>query len=262
VDLFVDQSNGDDAADGLAWATARESIGSAIATAETSPGPDVISVAAGRYVEQLVVPADTSLLGGYPPGGGPRDPAANPTILDGAGTFAPVVDFPPGSDGTVLEGFVVTGGWSDRASGGGIRVEDAAPLIRNNIIEGNTACGGSGILLDYSTSRPAARVEGNIIRESACWRIQFQCGCGSAVSISGPWDVDLGTVLSGNRITANMGGGVEDRHPRWETLFPLRGCNSCALSMLRSLLGTCSAMFGTLRPDVAHWARRRCIKTT
>lgn len=213
--LFVDQTNGSDASDGLTWATARATVGSALATAVGTPEPDVISVATGRYVEMLVVPPDASLLGGFPPGGGTRDPSVNPTVLDGAGGGS-VVHFPPGSDGGGLEGFTVTGGAGTEGPdfvsyGGGILVEDAAPLIRDNVIEDNHACHGGGVALVYSSPRLAALLQGNVLRRNGFPSARPECSrgnwaSGSGVYVSGPPGADLGLVLDGNRISASLWG--------------------------------------------------------
>lgn len=212
ANLFVDRANGGDASDGLSWATARATVGSTLATAAGTPEPDVVSVAAGRYAERLVVPADTSLLGGFPSGGGTRDPRANPTILDGAGAGT-VVRFPPGSDGGGLDGFTVTGGAGTEAPdlfeyGGGILVEDAAPLIRGNLVEGNRAYRGAGIALIYTVARPAARIDENAVRSNQ-GGTRFPCergsrDAGAGVYVRSPPGVNLGVVLSGNRIAGNQ----------------------------------------------------------
>ena len=56
----------------------------------------------------------------------------------------------------MIDGFVIRGGFAfgDR-SGGAILGEDAAPLLRWNVIEENTVCRGSGIaLIDSAVSSP------------------------------------------------------------------------------------------------------------
>jgi hypothetical protein len=217
--IFVSAGSGDDAADGLSWATARATVGSALATATATPEPDVVSVGAGVYGERVIVPADVTLLGGFPTGGGTRDPAANPTVIDGGGLGTPVVHFPPGSDGTVLDGFTVRGGFREGDfSGGGILVEDAAPLILRNVIEDNGACRGSGIAVDYTTVRAPARIEANIIRgNGVAFRLsRHECEPGTrtrcgAIDVAAPAGMDLGVILSGNLIIdneASWGGDV------------------------------------------------------
>jgi hypothetical protein len=207
ADLFVDRSNGSDSADGLAWATARATVSSALATAGATPEPDVISVAMGTYNEWVVVPADVTLLGGFPRGGGAREPARFPTVLDGRRAFAPVVHFPPGSDRSVLDGFVVRGGWTVRLrDGGGVWVENSEAVVRDCIIEGNNSCAGSGIYV-YST-RPGAvaRIEGNVIRGNTGTCTSGTGSRGGGVLVWSPSDPDLGAILSRNRIERNEAG--------------------------------------------------------
>jgi hypothetical protein len=229
ADLFVDQTTGDDGSDGLSWATARASVRSALTTAAATPEPDVVSVAAGEYVGWISVPPDTTLLGGFPPAGGARCPSLVRTVLAGDGTATAVVYFGPGADGTVLDGFVVRGGgiaMPPMGIGGGVLVRDSAPLIRGNVIEGNSACYGGGLALRYSGARAAyARVEGNVIRRNEGPWVQpsedcrgnlptefdryddIMPACGGVV-VMGPPGVDLGVVLSGNIISENLAGGT------------------------------------------------------
>jgi len=205
LDLFVDQANGGDANDGLSWSAAKASVTAALAEAAASPEADTVSVAAGRYIEAITVPPDAALLGGFPAGGGPRDPEVNPTLLDGDGTLPIIVHFPAGSDGTVLDGFLVRG--ADNPMGGaGILIEDASPLIRGNLIEENTGCYGAGIHISYSGPRAVARIERNRIRKNrgACTLRILPEGVG--VGIWAPGDWDLGTILEGNVIEGNKDG--------------------------------------------------------
>ncbi len=213
IDLFVDQANGNDAASGLSWGTAKATVTAGL-DAVAGPGPHSISVAEGRYVGQLVVGVEVTLLGGFPPGGGARDPDAHPTVLDGNRGQPPVVHFPAASGASVLDGFTVRGGFSDiYDSGGGIVIEDSAPLLRGNVIEGNNLdCYGGGVAISYSAPGLAARLEGNVIRRNSSlgcvWRIATQ---GGGVWIDAPPGMDLGTILSGNRVeenAAHIGGGV------------------------------------------------------
>jgi hypothetical protein len=84
VDFYVDGSNGDDSWDGLGWTSAKKTVSAAISAAAATGEIDTIRVAAGTYVENVVITEPEVLLGGYPVGGGDRDWEANPTILDGA----------------------------------------------------------------------------------------------------------------------------------------------------------------------------------
>jgi hypothetical protein len=199
--LFVDQATGDDGNDGLTWATARATVTSALGTATSSPEADVVSVAEGRYHERIVVPANVTLYGGFPSGGGVRGRDLHETILDGDHARFSVVRFPAGSDGTTFDGFVVQRGFSFNG-GGGVDVVDAAPLIRNNRLELNHACLGGGISLRYTASRPVARVEDNVIR----WNRTDACPDrteGGGIRVYAPATVDLGTVLVRNSVVEN-----------------------------------------------------------
>jgi hypothetical protein len=201
ADLFVDQATGDDANDGLSWATARATVTSALETAGTSPEPDVISVAEGSYREWLFVPADTALLGGFPSGGGARDRDGHPTVLQApAVSSIAVVTFEPGSDRTMLDGFVIRGGTS------GVSVTNAAPVIRGNRIEENYGCYGGGLYVAYSEARPVALVEGNLIQRNSTERC-FGRYCGGGVFVGAAPGLDLGLVLSGNVVTENHSPG-------------------------------------------------------
>jgi hypothetical protein len=230
--LFVDQATGSDSSDGLSWATARASVRSALTTAAATPEADVVSVAAGEYVGWISVPANTTLLGGFPPGGGPRCPSLVQSVLAGDGTATAVVAFGPGSDGTVLDGFVVRGGGIDMPPmgyGGGVVVRDAAPLILGNVIEDNSACYGGGLALCYTGARAEyARVENNVIRRNVGSSIQPSEDCRGTlpnpfgryesidpicggVLVLGPAGVDLGVVLSRNSVLDNRAGGYLGR---------------------------------------------------
>jgi len=224
----VDQENGDDASDGLSWATAQETIRSAIASAEASAGPDVISVAAGRYQEQLVVPAQTTLLGGFPPGGGTRDPDSSPTVIEYAGREGQaLVSFWPGSNGGGIDGFVIRGN-TQGDYGGGILVDNAAPVIRGNVIEHNRACFGGGLAL----LRPGlgTQVDGNLIRGNVAEFRGAQCfGWGGGIYMEALPSVDLGSILTGNRIMGNeafRGGGVSLLSGRGEVVHSVIGGNT------------------------------------
>src|SRR4030042_2379056 len=61
---------------GLTWAQAKQTINEALLLVS---GADTIRVATSVYNELLVLPANVMLEGGYPNGGGLRDPKSNPT---------------------------------------------------------------------------------------------------------------------------------------------------------------------------------------
>lgn len=136
---------------------------------------------------------------------------ADVTILEGGGTS--VVTFRTGEDaGAILDGFTVRGGAGtfvqindDECYGGGIFIEDASPVIRNNIIEDNeTLCCvpcdrwgfGAGIAV-LGTGSPL--IEDNKIRSNTT--------SSPGVSLAGGGGIYCGylsdTTIRRNRITQN-----------------------------------------------------------
>jgi predicted outer membrane repeat protein len=104
------------------------------------------------------------LYGGYK--GDVRDPANNPSVLDGNGAYHVVI----GADGALLDGFTITGGRADGdgydGKGGGLinyrNARQAGPFakvisgrstkVRNCIFSGNSATDGGAV---YSYDRAA-----------------------------------------------------------------------------------------------------------
>ena len=74
----------------------------------------------------------------------------SPEIIDGNNTDS-VVAFISGEGSTsILSGFTIKNGRSDYdtpgfGDGGGIRISNSSPTIKDNIIGWNQACGGAGI---------------------------------------------------------------------------------------------------------------------
>lgn len=187
ADLHVARS-GSDLADGLTWATALATVTAALEAAELTPEPDVIRVAEGTYAELVVVPPDVSLLGGFPEGGGTQDPALHVTILDGEfrGT---VMEFGPGTDACLVEGFTIRNGRSrhiDKA--GGVSIVEGSPTFRRCVIERNHGIQGGGV----RSWGGAPLFEDCVVRENRASRLGlhdigywFQ-GTGAAVLAAGP----------------------------------------------------------------------------
>lgn len=162
---FVDKTTGSDAADGSSWVTAKRTIGAGLSAAEASPGADSVAVAAGIYAEQLVVPPDVVMEGGFPPGGGPvRDPVAERTIITGIGT-GPVVSFGPGTDASVIDGFTVRGGITTGLfQGAGIDLRGTAASVLGCVVEANRSCRGGAIYIDARGLTILPRVWDTVIR--------------------------------------------------------------------------------------------------
>ena len=119
--------NGNDAADGATWQTAKRMVQAAVNA--LAPGGEVW-VAAGVYPELVTTGPFVALYGGF---AGTetnrltRNPAANPTILDGGQQGPVVAFFGTGATG-VLEGFTVRNG-RRLAEGSGVWLYGASARI-------------------------------------------------------------------------------------------------------------------------------------
>jgi parallel beta-helix repeat protein len=144
---------GDDAADGLTWATAKRTVQAGLDASANYISGGEVWVAQGTYTQQVTVSAFMHAYAGFAgteTNRSARDPGAHATILDGGGT-PPVVFFENAGylvatlDGfTVQNGGLYTGGaaypvpTNAPASGGGIRCQVCSPVIANNLIRWNS----------------------------------------------------------------------------------------------------------------------------
>jgi hypothetical protein len=147
---FHVRPDGDDAADGLSWATARKSLQATIDHAKLRGGE--IWVAAGAYREHLIVPAFVHLYGGFAgteTGRAERDPQTRPTVIHGNELPNVVVFQNSGFRVSTLDGFTVTGGgrhtggaglnkYGRGGNGGGLHLNLSSPNIRHNLIRSNS----------------------------------------------------------------------------------------------------------------------------
>lgn len=144
---------------GTSWANAYTNLSPAITAATAG---NEIWVAAGTYTPaastSYVMKEGIKVYGGFLSGMTlltSRDPVANVTTLDGNGKS--VLSFSTITSATVLDGFTITGGTgagiTGVASGGGISLVNASPVLSNLIITSNTAAAGGGINMS-GTSGP------------------------------------------------------------------------------------------------------------
>ena len=157
--------------DGTSWATAYHDLQLAL---NDPSNPDSIFVAEGTYkpdeaggnnIVSFSITQDVILLGGFPSGGGEREPVLNKTILSGdlngddvEGDFvtartdnAKTVVFIESniSNATVIDGFIIKNGHSDGISNnpfgrGGGMYSWGSPVIRKCIFEQNFASFNGG----------------------------------------------------------------------------------------------------------------------
>ena len=159
ADIYVDAWSGNDSYSGMDWLNAKKSIAAGLALSESLAGPDTVHVAAGTYVENITLVSQTILLGGYPSGGGTRDPAAYETIIDGGAGLTTV----RGADNATIDGFTITGGkgentGTDEVVGGGIACYGTSPTISHNKITGNNITGGTNPKTDTGEDASGAGI--------------------------------------------------------------------------------------------------------
>ncbi len=143
---------GNDANDGLTWATAKRTVQAgigAVASGVTLGGE--VWVAQGTYTQHVSIPAFVYLYGGFAgseTNRAARNISAHRTVVDGGGQPTVVQSLSAGYLLSTLDGFTVqnggiyTGGqlaglWPN-GLGGGIECEVSAPVIANNVVQSNS----------------------------------------------------------------------------------------------------------------------------
>lgn len=153
---------------------------------------DVVIVRAGTYVENIDFAGKNLFVR--------SEDGPEATVLDGGGIDT-VVRFVNGeSSAACLDGFTVTNG-TTTITGAGICIENASPVISNNIIHGNTATtvwsGGGGI----SAYNSSALISQNTIYNNTA---EYQGG--GILCNYGGFPVIDGNDIHGN--DADWGGGI------------------------------------------------------
>ncbi|MHC1728008.1 MAG: choice-of-anchor Q domain-containing protein [Syntrophobacteraceae bacterium] len=209
------RSSGDDARDGLNWANAKRSVAGGIRAAAMTGGE--VWVKKGTYHEHIKIPPFVYLYGGFSGAEtvrANRNPAANPTILDGSGIPTVVHVKNAGYLVCAFDGFTVQNGGVYRGKvvpgatdgvegrGGGLRSRVSSLYIANNIIRRNSfgnpfdtankRGNGAGIHLYQSHSI----LMGNEVSENEILNTFDGRGAGLFCNFSMP-------LLRGNTISSN-----------------------------------------------------------
>ena len=148
------KKTGNDALNGLTWATAKKTVAAGIAEAAKTGGE--VWAAKGTYTEHIIIKPFVYLYGGFEgteTSRNARNITANPTILDGDGIPEVVLSKNAGYLVSALDGFFVENGgiyrgnvipdlswgiWGWEGRGGAVRSEVTGLYIANNIIRKNS----------------------------------------------------------------------------------------------------------------------------
>ncbi len=187
--IYVDQ-NATGSNNGTDWANAYTDLQTAIANLGSNT---TINVAQGTYYPTATtdrtiyfnIPRDKKLFGGFPTGGGTRDPELNPTVLSGdIGTIGDntdnsyhVVYFNNSSSTNEFDGFIVEKGYANGSgsyenSGGGVLVTNSSSssyglYLRNCIIRYNYAINGGGITISKKADIYNCKIYSNQAEQTA-----------------------------------------------------------------------------------------------
>jgi YD repeat-containing protein len=161
---------------------------------EAARDGDVIVVAPGSYFENV------DFLGRAVTVRSEGDPRT--TIIDGSSQGSVVTCASGEGPRSILSGFTIRNGRS--GEGGGIRIEDSSPTIKNSIIKKNRACSGSGISIAFGSPL----IRGNRIRSNG----QADCsgsvgGGGIAIRGAGAARI-LDNIIADNLMGSADGGGI------------------------------------------------------
>lgn len=208
--IFHVSPDGDDAKDGLTWATAKKTVSGAL---NVALGGDEVWVAKGVYTGNLALPTGLALYGGFAgteSQRSQRDYRNNLTVLDGNGSGTVVDAELPG---VVIDGFTVRNGGNRGIAaygGGGVVANNIVTsnagggiislggiTIVNNTIWGNSATQGAGAFIQGNGS-----VVGNIIASNTATNFS-----GGGLYVSGNPTI-AGNVIQGNSSPTSTGGGI------------------------------------------------------
>lgn len=158
------------------------------AAIDAASAGDVVYVSAGTYAERIDFRGKAITVASV---SGPEA-----TVID-AGGLGSVATFQTGEPrGALLTGFTLTNGNS--SDGAGVRIWNASPTLRGNIITGNRGCTGVGVYSYFSSPR----IEGNTISRN------LVVGCSGAWGIGVYIGGSSNAELVGNQIVDNAGASV------------------------------------------------------
>lgn len=157
---------------------------------DAASSSDTVSVASGTYPENITWPETDSIML-------VSEAGAESTIIDGGGLGTVITMSVELDSATVIDGFTIQNGKAQ--SGSGILCLGASPLIKNNIIRGDTASyRGGGIYCDINSSP--------IIRNNQIYNNKGEWGGGICSTDTSRKTMIFANVIRGN--SASGGGGI------------------------------------------------------
>ncbi len=198
---YVSQSTGSDMTGDGSSSSPFETVMKGIGETRTA---GTVYVAGGLYSELVAITRSVELLGGYSKDDWSRDIAGHQTTIDAEGAGTAVAVHGEGVDATI-EGFIVThGDGSVYDSGGGIAVyDDAAAIIRYNVITDNGALNGAGGVMLWGSELRESVLDSNLIcgnEAQGVFALPPLAGDPKAV-MQGP-ESGGGVLLGGGRVLA------------------------------------------------------------
>jgi hypothetical protein len=235
--IYVDAARTGGLHNGNSWANAYQDLQPALQRARNDESVTQIWVARGTYrpdtyvnpgsrIPKFALVSGVAIYGGFAgteTSLSERDHRANPTVLSGdlgnndaSGIFTDnsyrVVDATAVGEGTILDGFIISGGNADSTGGingyvgGGLHVNFATLIVRHCVFTGNRSDdGGAAVLADYSV----LTLENCIFRNNQCG-LGAGSGGGAVLSRFGSEVRIVNTLMTGN--SADYGGAVDAWH--------------------------------------------------
>lgn len=193
---------------------------------------DTVLVLPGTYVESIDVLGKDILI--------TSASSAADTIIDGGGLGRTVLFSAGSTRACVFEGFTVTGGFTTGgipAVGGGIRVEDAEPTIRDCVITGNTADSYGGGIGVAGTAGPL--IERCTVSGNQAAGLGYASGGGIAAvnATPGTFGTEIRHCIISDNEAATRGGGIHMQYSPGCTVDSCQVTRNTTLSTSTSLAG-------------------------
>ena len=173
--------------------------GSISATLAAAVSGDRVLVEQGTYFEHVTLKNGVQLRGGYDASfsDATRDPATKRTIISGSGTGPAITSGSGIGSGTIVDGFVITGGGG--TPGTGMLVTGGSPVFSHNEFSGNRRPGVAGGAYVFGGS--TAKFDSNVFRDNS------SAGSGGGLRVESSPVVIARNLFEAN-VAPNAGGAL------------------------------------------------------